>query len=918
MTRQLKSYCSLAATIVLCLMTRETVAAALSVGISLNPSTATLNPAQTLGLTAVATDSTNSPMAWSFSPNVGSLAASGDKAVYTAPAISASQTIAVIVTVVTSEAKASAEIILSPALNISPASGTLTNSQTLTFVTSGSNATGVVWSVSPAVGTLVESGPTAVYTVPASFSRRQMVQVEATSASNSSLVARAIVTLVPTVAISMTPQSMDILTGDQIVLTPTVTGLTNTEVNWILSPSVGTIDNTGLYTAPTSLTQDMAVTATVIAQADTTKAASSQIRVHANGMYFTTGANGLTSVVWNGINYNYVYGEGLLSYLWIQPPGGAAPQYTPTCTGTFTATSVMENCSADGDSYKLNVYYTTPSYGTLRAMITFTNDSKTNTVTAATISTLGVQAPFNASTSHVQGVNETNPVAVVNFGAGQFATWTDTPGPNVRSNLTCSSTNICKNQPILTNVGPGQTATATFTLRFTGNVTESLLTLAPEAYAAYQAAYPYLVNWPDRRPIYAWFMSDHGHQSATNPRGYFNQPTMNVSNIPAFQAAAMAQAQSILSSIQARPVQPQGIVLWDIEGQEFTQPTSYIGDPRVLSEGYAPEMNATADQLFALFKNAGFKVGVTLRPDYLQWGPAANLPGTCNFNSDNNYKDYYIATDAGYLKTFYACYAPNTWSLIPAGNGSQTIYQSSQIQQVINLLLAKVAYARARWGTTLYYVDSAVWEGGAPISASIFRALQQAYPDSLFMPEQSYIGTMASALPYAAPNGSLNSLFAPLTWRYAYPNGAQVTNLSNCTGTCWASDVPSFDIGQKIGDIALYSVPSQLSAAQLTAIESMILQARNEAGSTSVTDSSTGTVYSYTGTPATIYKYPVKMRVYFAGSASDLPSSLTYCENGSWLGTNSCTLNLRGLTVSQIRYYDFEGNLVNSVAPRRL
>jgi hypothetical protein len=184
------------------------------------------------------------------------------------------------------------------------------------------------------------------------------------------------------------------------------------------------------------------------------------------------------------------------------------------------------------------------------------------------------------------------------------------------------------------------------------------------------------------------------------------------------------------------------------------------------------------------------------------------------------------------------------------------------------------------------------------------------------MPEQSYLGTMATSIPYAAPNGSFNALFAPVTWRYAYPNGAEVINYSNCTGGCWTSDAPSFEIGQKIGDIALYSVPSQLSAAQLTAIETMILQARNEAGSITVTDSSKGTVYSYTGTPATIYHYPVKMRVYFAASASALPSSSTYCENGSWLGTNSCTLDLQGLTAAQIRYYDFEGNLVSSAAPQ--
>jgi hypothetical protein len=56
------------------------------------------------------------------------------------------------------------------------------------------------------------------------------------------------------------------------------------------------------------------------------------------------------------------------------------------------------------------------------------------------------------------------------------------------------------------------------------------------------------------------------------------------------------------------------------------------------------------------------------------------------------------------------------------------------------------------------------------------------------------------------------------------------------------------------------------------------------------------------------------MRVYFADTAADLAASQTFCENGGLLGTNSCTLNLTGLTVAQVRYYDFEGNLVNSAS----
>jgi hypothetical protein len=888
------------------------------VSISITPTTGTLNPSQTESLTASVTGSMNTSVSWTLSPSVGTLGVSGNTAIYTAPAtVTMIQQVLITVTSATNTTvKASSTIILAPSLKITPLSATLTNSQSVTFTTSGANTGGVVWSVSPAVGTLVQKGTTAVYTVPSSLSGNQAVAVEAISVSNSTLIARAALLLVPTVAIALAPPSADLMTGGQMVLTPTVTGSTNTGINWSLSPNVGMIDNTGLYTAPSSLRQDTAVTVTAIAQADTTKSASSQIRVHANEIYFTTNANGLQSVVWNGTNYNNPTNDNLFAYVQMQSPSGVLSGLSvPSCTGSFTTTSVTKSCQVGGDSLGLTVSYSVPSNGTLQAQVSLTNNSRTNTVHSAGISTLAVQmSQFDPVNSVLTDVNEKNVLSIVSFVTGRFAIWTDTPGPNVSTSQQCGWSYICKDAPILTNIAPSQTLTAKFSVRFTSNMTEDRVILAPEAYSEYQAAHPYLVNWPDRRPISLWFMSDYGHQSATNPRGYFNQPALDVSNISAFQSTALAQAQNIIASIQARPVKPQGIILWDIEGQEFPQATSYVGDPRIFSEGYDAEMNATADQLFALFKNAGLKVGVTIRPEYLQWGPVANLPSTCNSNSEDNYKDYYIATGAPLHQKFYACSAPNTWLLMPSGNGSQTMFQSTQVQQVINLLLSKVAYARARWGTMIYYVDSAVWDGGAPITATIFRALQQAYPDSLFIPEQSYIGTMGVTIPYAAPNGSLNSLYAPETWRFAYPNGAQATNLSNCNGTCWAADAPSFDIGQKIGDIAMYSIPGQLSTPQLTAIETMILQARKEAGTVNVTDISTGAIYSYNGTPSTIYSYPVKMMVYFAVSVSDLTSSSTYCENGAWLGTNSCTLNLAGLTVAQIRYYDFEGNLVSSAA----
>ena len=60
----------------------------------------------------------------------------------------------------------------------------------------------------------------------------------------------------------------------------------------------------------------------------------------------------------------------------------------------------------------------------------------------------------------------------------------------------------------------------------------------------------------------------------------------------------------------------QGMIVWDLEGQEFPQKTSYIGDPRLLPR-LAPEADLVADEFFGKFRQAGLAVGLTIRPQQL-------------------------------------------------------------------------------------------------------------------------------------------------------------------------------------------------------------------------------------------------------------------------------------------------------------
>ncbi len=813
------------------------------------------------------------------------------------------------------------------AVALTPATFTLAAGQSLNLAVGGATAQGVKWTFTPAVGTLSGSTSSAVYTAPSVVTPGQTVSVTATTVSTPATSVKTVITLTPGVGVAVSPASADLM-GTSQTFSASVTAAQNTAVTW--SASLGTISSTGIYTAP-AVAANANATITATSQSDSTKSASATVRLHpSTGIWFTTQANGLQSVMFNGVNYNYLYGEQLVTSVTSTTATGKTSA-SPACSGSFTATTVTKHCLMSGaDSLDATITFSAPTAaafvstaagtntGTIRADIQVTNNSATNTITQAMLSILGVSmAQYNAAASHVVAIDATNPINTVNYQTGQFAIWNNAPSPDVSVNVACGWSYVCKHQPMISNIAPGQTKTASFSLRFTNDLTAPAVNLAPEAYSAYSLDYPSVVNWPDRRPVMAWFVADHSHQSASNPRGYLNDPTINASDTAGFTSRLLSQAQSILNQIKSRSIQPQGIVIWDLEGQEFVQPTTYIGDPRALGQGYAPEMNAAADSLFALFRNAGLKVGLTLRPQSLQWGTA--LPSKCNYNSDNNYKDYYILVNQTLGQKFYGCYDPNgvNWTLIPGANGYQTSYNPSQIAQVTSLLMAKVAYAHARWGTTLYYVDSSVWEGGAPLPQDVFRALQLAYPDCLFIPEESYAATMGVAMPYAEPKNSGASKFSPASWRYIYPTGGSAVYLSNCVGdvNCWSSSVASFDIGQKIGDIALYTVPTQMSPAQYSNIEAMITQARIEAGSVTVTDSSSGSHFSYNGSPSTVYKYPLKMRVYFADAPANLAASTTYCENGSWVGTNSCTLNLAGLQTAQIRYYDFNNQLIIANAP---
>lgn len=98
------------------------------------------------------------------------------------------------------------------------------------------------------------------------------------------------------VAITLTPTSVSTAVGSTQQFTASVTGTTNTGVNWSVSGSgcsgsaCGTISASGLYTAPSSVPSPASVTVTATSQQDTTKTASATVQIVAG----TTASTGTT------------------------------------------------------------------------------------------------------------------------------------------------------------------------------------------------------------------------------------------------------------------------------------------------------------------------------------------------------------------------------------------------------------------------------------------------------------------------------------------------------------------------------------------------------------------------------------------------------------------------------------------------
>jgi uncharacterized membrane protein YgcG len=154
-------------------------------------------------------------------------------------------------------------------------------------VNAGGN--GVSWEVNGVAGGNSTTGtisPTGLYTAPASIPSSPTVTVTAVSTSNASLSGFAGVTLTAPPSLSVSPSSASVLkAGGTQSFTATVSNVTNTAVTWQVNgitggnATLGTISNTGLYTAPAVIPSPATVTVIAVSTADPALSGSAIVTV---------------------------------------------------------------------------------------------------------------------------------------------------------------------------------------------------------------------------------------------------------------------------------------------------------------------------------------------------------------------------------------------------------------------------------------------------------------------------------------------------------------------------------------------------------------------------------------------------------------------------------------------------------------
>lgn len=200
---------------------------------------------------------------------------------------------------------ASCELVISVAspivVSLLPASAIVQSLEGIQFtaVVTGTSNTAVTWSVNDIVGgnsTIGTISPNGLFVAPQVVPNPSTVTVKATSAADTSKFGSAVVTIhAPTVSVTVMPTLASVQIGASRQFTAVVNGNSDTSVIWSVNDIVGgnsivgTVSNSGLYTAPQAVPSPASVTVKARSIADGTRYANASVVIQA-GAFSMTGS----------------------------------------------------------------------------------------------------------------------------------------------------------------------------------------------------------------------------------------------------------------------------------------------------------------------------------------------------------------------------------------------------------------------------------------------------------------------------------------------------------------------------------------------------------------------------------------------------------------------------------------------------
>ena len=263
-----------------------------AVAVGVSPASPTVILGATLQFTAPVGNATNTAVTWSMT-GAGTISSTG---LYTAPAtLTTPSSATVIATSVADPTKSAGTTLTIPAVAVSVAPPNVSlnggGSQPFTATVTNATNTAVTWSLT-GLGTL---DPNGAYTAPTVVPSQQTATVKATSTADASKSGSAVVTLIP-VSVSVSPSSPTVPIKATQQFAAAVAGTSNSAVTWSVSgtgctgSTCGTINATGLYSAPDAIPTPPTVTITAVSAVDVTKSGTATVTITDNANSKLTGS----------------------------------------------------------------------------------------------------------------------------------------------------------------------------------------------------------------------------------------------------------------------------------------------------------------------------------------------------------------------------------------------------------------------------------------------------------------------------------------------------------------------------------------------------------------------------------------------------------------------------------------------------